>query len=192
MVLTIQNETLRSVIGARPFVALPQEEIDRLHGSIEVDVTKQSEAIANPSLLQLVAITVMHYNYSWFSSSGLLSGMMSEDNAASLGLMNYIQPDGYNDIFLDESLKAAAASIVNNSVETEAGYNIRLAGMLYDNSPQFEKYFGLVFIARLRQPGVTPKGQDAGIHFYGSGELQQNRDWFNSWSRILIDHLVAL
>jgi predicted NUDIX family phosphoesterase len=113
--------------------------------------------------------------------------------APSARFFGHIQPEGYNDIFLDESLKNAAAAIVDRHLEIGAGYDLRLSGLLCDDSAESGNLrLGLVFISRLRQPGVIDRSKgEAGICFYGIGDMRQNRERFNTWSRILIDHLDA-
>ncbi len=55
-VLTVHANELNKIIGTLSFKALPQEEIDRLYASIEVDVTEHSSAGKDTSLLQLTAM----------------------------------------------------------------------------------------------------------------------------------------
>lgn len=83
---------------------------------------------------------------------------------------------------------------MNYHVGIEAGYDLRLSGLLHDNSTLFGKsHLGLVFVARLRQHGLIDKSNgEAAICFSGTGELNQNREQFDPWSRLLLDHLEAL
>jgi predicted NUDIX family phosphoesterase len=53
-------------------------------------------------------------------------------------------------------------------------------------------HLGLVYVVKLRQPGMSDWGNgEARTRFHGMGELQQDRDRFEQWSRIIIDHFVA-
>ena len=185
-ILTVRTQEFEEIIGLRPFKALPQEEIDRLYGSIEVNMTEHTLAEQNPSLLQLMVVTAFHYNYSWLISSGEINEKKTE-TTLSMCFVNHIQSDGYDDIFLDESIKRVASSTANHHIDIASAYDLRLAGLLLD-----KLHLGLVYIFRLRQPGVIDRRNgEATIRFCGTGEIQQNRDRFDSWSRVLIDHLDA-
>jgi predicted NUDIX family phosphoesterase len=195
MVLTVRVDELQKIIGVRPFVALPQEEIDRYYASVEVHPAERTETEKDCSILPLVAIIAVHYNYSWLICTSKNDDTVTTgaNNTLSLCLIGDIIFGGSNDIFLDESLKHAATLIVNDYIDTNAGYNLRLAGLLQATpDPSVHSYLGIVFIARLHQPGVRIKHKDTGVRFFGTSELQQNRLQFDSWSRILIDHITAL
>jgi|GEM_PF-3466842 len=193
-ILTVNASALNKIMGKRPFAALPQEEIDRLYGSIEVEATERAVAENDPRLMRLAAIIALHYNYSWLTCHGGLNQSAKNADGLSMGFAGPMNFDGNNDIFLDERLKSEVNKIVVDNVDIKANYNLRLAGLLCENSGQStSRYLGLVYIARLRQADAIDKfNGNHGIRFYGMGELQEKRSLFNNWSRILIDHLSAL
>lgn len=195
MVLTVRADELQKIIGIRPFLALPQEEIDRYYASVEVHPAEITETEKDPSGLPLVAIIAVHYNYSWLICTGKNDDTITTGakNTLSLCLTGDLIFDGHNDIFLDESVKRAASLIVNDYIDTNAGYNLRLAGLLQDTPDSSgHSYLGTVFIVRLHQPGVSIKRKNMEIRFLGISELQQNRLLFDNWSRTLIDNISAL
>jgi predicted NUDIX family phosphoesterase len=194
-ILTVREDDLRNIVGVRPFVALPREEIDRHYASVEVHPVEHRDVENDTSILPLVAIIAVHYNYSWliFTSKNNDAVITGANDTLSLGLTGQITFDGHNDIFLDERIKPAVVQIVNENLTTQAGYDLRLAGLLRE-APALsgKRGLGIVLIARLHQPGVTAKHNDLDIHFLGTGELRQNHQQFDYWSRVIIDHITAL
>jgi predicted NUDIX family phosphoesterase len=192
-VLTVHTADLNALFGSRPFIALPQEEIDRLHASIEVSVTEHELAEQDPSITQLMAFVAIHHNYSWLTCCSSDSPEQ-EAHARSVGFAGHLHPEGNNGLFLDESLNASAREVIDKCLAVPMGYDIRLAGLLCDGSTRFGRmHCGLVYVARLRQPGVEDlrKGESQ-IRFCGTEELRQERNRFEAWSRMVIDHLIAL
>lgn len=186
-ILTVRENDLKSIIGVRPFIALPREEIDRHYASVEVHPVEHGVAEKDASILPLVAIIAVHYNYSWLIFTS------KNNDTFSLGLTGNIIFDGHNDIFLDERIKPAVMQIVNENITAQSGYDLRCAGLLRDApAPSGQRGLGIVFIARLHQQGVIARYSDLDIRFLGTGELQQNRQQFDSWSRVAIDHITAL
>ncbi len=190
-VLTLNTLELKKITGTRTFMALPKEEIDRLYASVEVQKMEHAVADKDFSLTQLVAIVALHYNYSWLAFT--IDSTGKANHGSSLCTECHIPPFGNNNIFLDESLNIAACQLIDDWFIVEAGYDIRLAGLICDDSTKFGKsHLGLVFIARLRQAGVICRDdKNVNIKFHGMGELVQNREQFDSTSRVLIDHLIA-
>ncbi|HTU60719.1 MAG TPA: hypothetical protein VMF89_19840, partial [Polyangiales bacterium] len=78
-----------------PFIGLPREEIDRLHGAIEVVASHGAE----PELLPLTAYAAIHYNYAW------LTGL---DGPGTLGKRVPLPAAGEPPLFLDDTLLAQA------------------------------------------------------------------------------------
>jgi predicted NUDIX family phosphoesterase len=194
MVQTVKIIDLVRLIGHRPFVALPREEIDRLYAGVEVITVAHDQAEADPSAAQLVAFAVVHHNYTWLTlPSNGLDLAASTTALRSVGVAGHIRPEGNNGLFLDDSLKAEAHRVVKIAGIGAEEYTLRLAGLLFDDSTDVgRRHLCLVYIARLRQ-AFTNSGADGikDISLFGTGVLQEIRDRFDSWSRILIDHLVA-
>ncbi len=195
LILTIREDDFRKKFGDRPFIALPQEEIDRHYASIEVHPVVQGDTENHASVLPLVAMVAIHYNYSWLIFTGKNNETSTSDvnKPLSLGLTGNITFDGHNDIFLDDKIKPVVKQIVNETIDAKTGYDLRLAGLLCDSKASSgQKYLGIVFIARLHQQGVIVKNSDFDINFSGTGELQENRQKFDNWSKVVIDHITAL
>lgn len=66
-VLAVRAEAYVQQVGARPFIGLPKEEIDRLHGSIEVLVLDRAAAMLDATYLPIQTYSAIHYNYSWLT-----------------------------------------------------------------------------------------------------------------------------
>lgn len=187
----IDFDEYKKIIGIRPFVALPQEEIDRLYASLEIDSLDMSEADADQKKLPLSIFTVIHFNYSWFTFKGTNN---NEGHLRSLGFIDLIKPGNFNGLFLDETLSYEARRIIGENITMKADYTIRLSGLLYhESNPPVLGQVAILYVVRLRQAHALIAGQNMhDIVYYSSGELQLHRDQFDSWSRITIDHLTAL
>ncbi|MBN1604741.1 MAG: hypothetical protein JW915_24240 [Chitinispirillaceae bacterium] len=187
----IDFDAYKKTIGIRPFVALPQEEIDRLYASLEIDSLDMSEADADKKKLPLSIFTVIHFNYSWFTFK---STNNNEGHLRSLGLIDLIKPGNFNGLFLDETLSYEARRIIGENITMKADYTIRLSGLLYrESTPPVRAQVAILYVVRLHQANAVIAGQNMhDVIYYSSGELQQDRDQFDSWSRIIIGHLTAL
>lgn len=194
MILSVRKDDLQKIIGDRPFMALPQEEIDRHYASIELHPMESTDAAKDDSVVPLLALVAVHHNYSWLTyTSKPENNSNGHSVIRSLCLTGHILYDGHNDIFLDERIKPAVTRIVTEKLSVQSGYDLRLAGLLRSASiPSGLEYPGIVFIARLRQQGAHAKHNDFDICSLGSGELQENRQLFDNCSRVLIDHITAL
>jgi hypothetical protein len=179
------------VIGFRPFVALPQEEIDRLHASIEIEEMDYDQAVANPEKLILSLFIVVHFNYSWLTYQDTFSPKL---NYRSMGFTDFVLPQNHNGLFLDESFSIEADRILKNNLSIQSGYTLRLSGLIYGESTSFGKsHLGIVYVSRLRQSdSVCFKNNALKRDYFTTGELCQYKDQFDSWSKILIEHVVAL
>ena len=55
-------------VGTSPYIGLPREEIERLHGRVEVHSLTPDELVQEgSSYLALMTYTAVHYNYSWLT-----------------------------------------------------------------------------------------------------------------------------
>ncbi len=167
-ILAVRADDLRGVVRFERFRALPKEEIERLHAAV-------------------------HYNYQWLTHRpNDVDGRPSDRR--SLLVSGFLRAEKPAPIFLDETMDAAASRVVNERAPIDGPYDLRLAGLLNDDSAQPERGpLGLVYIAKLRQEGNKRRGaKPAGMRIYGSGELQVHVDGFDQRSRILIGFLHAL
>lgn len=181
----------KKIVGLRPFVALPKEEIDRLYASIEIHTVNKEKAEADFQKIPLSLFTVIHFNYSWFTCHYTRD---NRDDLRSLGFTDLVLPGNFNGLFLDETLSNEANRILQNKITIQSGYTLRLSGLLFNETdlppgPQL----AVLYVARLRQTNSIVAGSSVhDIIYHNNGELQQHRDLFDPWSKIIIDHLVAL
>ena len=188
VIQTVNEHEFEQTVGKRPFVALPQEEIDRLYGAIEVVPVHQNEVAGKSGCLPLCLFVIAHHNYTWMTCR------KKGSNTLSLGFFDNVlsQPDG--DVFLGESITAQARNVFDGHVRSNGPYDVRIAGLMYDastkiGSPRIE----IACICRLRQADtVEPVEDDLDIGRMGNGELLQKQNLFDDWSRIVIENSVAL
>ena len=186
--LAVRTDELYRHVRARPFLALPREEIQRLHASVEVLPVDDDAAEGTATSKRLVTFTVVHHNYSW------LTYTRRQQEPRWLGIMGPAHTHGQPGLFLDDDMTAAACRCVDAELATRARFEIRLAGLINDDETEFGRgHLGLVYVARLRQPGVETHGRAvAEPRFCGSGELVLSHDQFERWSQVLIQNLQAL
>lgn len=177
------------VMATPGFIGLPQEEAERLLGAVEVLALREKPG--DPALLPLVTFTAIHYNYSWFSHvpPAKKAGAHAQ---RSLGIQDALGArDGL--LFLDPSIAEVVRDALLRRVGFVGGQYLRLAGLFNAAHEPQDACVGLIYIAKLRQPGVAC--HDAALEevlFYGNGDLRQARDEFDACSRALIDNLHAL
>lgn len=194
-ILVVRADELKKRIDFQRFLALPEEEIHKLYASVEVFAMDRDKAEHDPTYKQLVAYTAIHYNYSWLTyRRGSSLGEARLHGNRSMGIGGHINADDHANLFLDDHLKVAAYREVDEEVIIREKYDLRLAGLLNDDSNDVGRvHLGLVYVARLRQPDVEKREKGiAQIRFCGNGDLQQEREEFETWSQILIDNLHAL
>lgn len=178
----VSTDEFTQQVGKQRFKALPQEEIDRLYATVEV-LTTQPELATNPLYRMLCTYTAIHYNYSWLT--------YRSDNAhgkRSLGIGGAIEPKE-NPLFLEEGVLNDVMRTLEENLDMPTRPDVRLAGLIDDGDGRL----GVVYVAKLRQREVVAfENGIRDVQLCGSGELPEKRDSFDSWSQILIDHLVAL
>jgi hypothetical protein len=175
MSLTVRVADLkRFILNEGPFVALPREEIERLHAAIEVRDASREPAEGD---LRLVACAAVHFNYSWLT--------YQRAGARSLGIEVEIGRDGRAPLFLDDEIQGDVERALTARGAAQGKIDVRLGGLLIA-----QDRLGLLYLARLRQPDVAQTGLE-GLRFSGNGDLRQERAQFDAWSQVLIDNLVA-
>jgi predicted NUDIX family phosphoesterase len=192
-ILVVNTHEFEQKVGNRPFLALPQEEVDRLYACIEVMAMDADVAAKENSVRVLVSDTVLHHNYSWLAYDHVAG--VSERN--ELGKRTMIVPgqlfaeSGDSLLFLDSSLRNSVRRQLDEVFGLPQGYEMRLVGLLNDGAGN-RAPVGLVYVARLRQPGViTTENSPSQIRWSGSGQLSQEHDAYDAKTQILIDHLQA-
>ena len=194
-VLVVRSNELARQLARRRFTALPEEELLRHHAAVEVLALERDLAEGDPTYRRLVACTMIHHNYSWLTHAHR-KGVEAESSPGprSLIISEPMRAGDRVPLFLDDALAIAATRSVEAAVATPDGYDLRLAGLIDDDSHGLgHTHLGLVYVARLKRPGVAPHERAlADIVFCGTGDLRAERDRFEPWSQILIDHLDAL
>ena len=180
-IMAVRSTEFQALVRGVPFVALPREEIDRLHGAIEVLAVGQDALGRDSELLPLHSYIAIHHNYSWLT-------FRRRDDRRTLLLSAVLSTDGPAALFLGEEVVVSVRREVEHRLALNAACEVRLAGILQETGdPQSPPRVGLLSIARLasRPPGY--EGERC-----GNVELRQARSQFDSFSQVVIDHLEAL
>lgn len=182
--LVIDTGELEEVVGRRPFVALPREEIVRLYGAVASRTERGATAERSPSLLSLGTLTLLHRNYTWAT--------FANATGRALALPGVCDPEQHCGIFLDEDLTLASRNSLEGVIPRDA-YEVRLAGLLSQHlvEPQ-ERWLRLVFVAQLHRPFEACRlaGAPPSVAM-GSTELVQRQTELDPTSRLLVDNLTA-
>jgi hypothetical protein len=165
-VLVVRASDYLREVGAAPFIGLPREEIERLHGAVEVLSVSRDQTAADAGFMPLVAFVVTHHNYTWLTQPGA---------PRSLGVRAQLATSSEPPLFLDPELKALAVDQVDQGC--------RLAGLVRGEE------LGLVYVVRRRER--WPEAADRS-RLLGNGDLRSERAAFDPWSQLLIDNLSAL
>ena len=186
--LVVRVRELEAVIGDRPFLALPKEEVARLYGTVQLHEGSASDA-ADPGLLSVGTVTVVHRNYVWQTFTADEAGLPGR----SLGLASPCLRAKSPAVFLDDDLSADSRRTIAPRLET-ASYELRLAGLLVEAVVvPGTRWLRLVYVAKLHRsfrdcwraaPGDGPQ--------MGSGELRGRHMEFEPTARVLIDNLSSL
>lgn len=173
--LAVRADDYVQHVSPLPFIGLPREEIDRLHGAVELFAVEGAEA----GLLPLAAYAAIHYNYSWFT--GL-------DGPGSLGKLVPLYAAGEPPLFLDDALLALGRHELEAAGLPRAPCDWRCAGLIHHQGR-----LALVFIVRLRQRWVdNTEGSAAILRVVNNGELLFERASYDAFGQLLIQNLPAL
>lgn len=179
--LAVRRIEFQSLVRQVPFLALPREEIARLHAAIEVLVVNEVTLRDRAEWLALRSYIVTHHNYSWLTFPG-------PDGLRTLLLSVELATDPPAPLFLGDELVESACSQVERTLGLQGGCEVRLAGLLQcaGSAPDVTT-IGLVHVGRL-----AARGTFDGADCYGNFDLRQARGQFDHLSQVVIDHLPAL
>ena len=185
-VCVVRTTELAQLLDAGRFIALPTEEVARYLGAVEVLSAEPAVAAQERSLTPLVTYVVAHYNYAWFTYR------THPSSRRSMGIVGSIEAGEHPPLFCDDSIDAHALRTLHESVVVSARLDLRMSGLL--RAPEWgESWVALVYVARLRQPGLSSRVPAISeVEFRGIGELEQEREQFDPCSQLLIDKLFAL
>lgn len=184
--LAVRATGLYQQVGRRPFVALPREEIERFHGAVDLCGVPAGALAADPDLLQVGTLAVIHRNYVWRAGP-------SAAGALSLATYGTCHPGVHSGVFLGEGFAAAARRSLDPVLPAEA-YELRLAALLVHALIEPEaRWVRLVYVARLRQAfrDACRPGAEEGTQL-GHGDLDERRGDLDPVSRTLLDNLPSL
>ena len=192
-ILAVRADELKRHIAFRRFFALPKEEIGRLHAAVEILAVTRDQAMNDPAYRPLVIHAAIHFNYIWFTHQPA-APEAPQQGERSLVISAHIPAQNPIPLFLDDQLKSAAARIVNERVLVTEPYELRLVGLLNDDTTDLSRReLGFVYVLKLRRAGIESRDRNlTRIRLCGNGELQLESDRFEARSRILIDNLYAL
>jgi hypothetical protein len=179
-VAAVRSVDFQGLVRRVPFLALPREEIDRLHGAIEV-LAVDDETLRHTGELSILHSDIaIHHNYSWLTFPG-------PGNQRTLLLSTALAAEGPVPLFLGEELAVWARRRVEQRLNLTGGCEVRLAGILQDvDGWRPVPRVGLLSVARL-----TARTATFGAECCGNFELRQARSRFDPRSQVVIDHLEA-
>jgi hypothetical protein len=159
-------------VGREPFIGLPREEIERLHGVISVHCLDRAQL--DSSHLALTAYAAFHHNYAW---------VIGLDGPSTLGKQVELTAESPTPEFLGDALHALARRALERSDIPRWPCEWRLAGLMNQRGQ-----LSLVYVVRLHQRFAPSSSQ---LHVRGNNELRLSRDAYDAPSQLIIDHLHA-
>lgn len=178
----VASEYLRQV-GASSFLALPQEETERLFASLEVHRLCRAEAERDPRLTVLETCTLIHKNQSW-----LIEAKSADAGPKVWGVRQVMTAESEQPLFLDDDWQSNARRAVASAIDPHAtgpsACEYRLAGLLS------RQRVTLVCVARLRQSPAHRVHLGERL-WLGQQELLDATASFDDDSRLLIAHSAA-
>ena len=194
-ILVVRTEELKELADFQGFLPLSAEEVQKLYDAIDVFGMDRDKAEHDPTFKQLVAYSAVR------SGDLFLAYLRGKDlgearlhGNRSIGIGGHINSDDHANLFLDDHLKVAAFREVDEEIRIPEKYDLRLAGLLNDDSNDVGKvHLGLVYVAELSKPEVKKRERGiARISFETPDKLRARREEFETWSQILIDNVEHL
>jgi predicted NUDIX family phosphoesterase len=194
-ILVVRTAELKKLADFQGFLPLAEEEVQQLYDAIDVFGMDRDKAEHDPTYKQLIAYSAIR------SGDQFLTYLRGKDlgearlhGNRSIGIGGHINSDDHANLFLDDHLKVAAFREVDEEVRIPEKYDLRLAGLLNDDSNDVGKvHLGLVYVADLAEPEVKKRERGiARISFETPDELRARREEFETWSQILIDNIQHL
>jgi hypothetical protein len=180
-VMAVRRAEFHTLVRETPFLALPREEIDRLHAAIEIHAVDDEALSRDTEFLALHTDIAIHRNYSWLT-------FRDPDDRRTLLLSAALPAEEPAPLFLGAELVDAARRSVDERLGLSGGCEVRLAGILQVAGVQQPLLgVGLLLIARLNGPATHARAER-----YGNVDLRQARSEFEPRSQVVIDHLQAL
>lgn len=195
LILVVRTDELKQYADFQGFLPLDPAEFERIYNSIEVIAMDRDKAEHDPSFKQLIAYSAVHCGDNFMTYlRGRGQGEERLHGNRSIGIGGHINSGDNATLFGDDHLKVAAHREMDEEIQIVEKYNLRLTGLLNDDSNEVGKvHLGLVYVADLQKPEVNKREKAmAAITFASADELRNERDQFETWSQILIDNLDKL
>jgi predicted NUDIX family phosphoesterase len=154
---------------------------------------KRKEAETNPEFKQLIPYALLRCGDKVFAyRRGKLQGEKRLIGNYSLGIGGHISIDDptlFGSTYHDGLMRE-----VNEEVAIASPYKYKVAGLLNDDSNEVgQVHLGIVHIFDLAKPLVTPKEKSINeTKFMNKAELIEQKEQFENWSQICIDHIDML
>ena len=194
-ILVVRTEELKKLADFQGFLPLSAEEVQKLYDAIDVFGMDRDEAEHDSTFKQLVAYSAVCSDDLYLTYlRGKDLGEARLHGNRSIGIGGHINSDDHANLFLDDHLKVAAFREIDEEIHIPEKYDLRLAGLLNDDSNDVGKvHLGLVYVAELKKPEVKKRERGiARIAFETPEELRARREEFETWSQILIDNIDRL
>jgi predicted NUDIX family phosphoesterase len=151
---------------------------------------KRKDAETNPEYKQLIPYALLRCEEKFFVyRRGKLQAEKRLLGNYSLGVGGHISvtDPGLFGTSYDDGLQRE----INEEVSIESPYSKRIAALLNDDANEVGKvHFGIIHILELEKPLVKPKEKSINeTKFVGINELQKDKEKFENWSQICIQHL---
>lgn len=180
LILAVRRHEFRALVRPVPFVALPREEIERLHGAIEVLAVDLATVDRADDVSALHSHIAIHHNYSWLT-------FRCPDGRRTLLRSTALTTEGPAPLFLGDEVVGVAQRQAEAHLGFSDGCAVRVAGILQDFEDGRPPSVGVLSIARLTGRITMPAAECCG-HM----ELRMTRHEFDARSQVVIDHLAAL
>jgi hypothetical protein len=169
LVMAVRRDEFHAVVRRVPFLALPREEIDRLHAGIEVVAIDDETMRRSSEFFALQSDIAVHHNYSWLT-------FRRPNNERTLLISTPLAANGPPPLFLGEELIVSVQRQIEERLALNGGYDVRLAGILQEvEGQESPPRVGLLSIARL-----AGRLSRDGAEYFGNMELRTARSQFDA------------
>ncbi len=164
--------------------------IQTLLDPIHTSYRPRDKMEGDPSFKQLIPYCIFKCGDQVFHyTRGKAQGEGRLHSKRSIGIGGHICSDDQS--AADSPYLQAMRREIDEEVQVDAVYQERCAGMLNDDLTEVGRvHLGIVHIFELDAPKVLPKEKSIILSGFSSvSELKQDRDSFETWSQICLDHL---
>lgn len=152
----------------------------------------RDEVEQDPSYKQLIPYCIFRYDGTVFHyKRGKLQGEGRLHSKRSIGIGGHISLDDHTDE--GSTYREAMQREIAEEVYLDSAYTERCIGLINDDATEVGRvHLGIVHLFDLKAPKVRPREESIiETGFSSPAELAQDRDRFETWSQICLDHLLA-